>query len=52
MSEIRAIADVCTILRDGRSVVDRRALAEISDEEIVQAMMGEGQEKDANRDAR
>ena len=41
MSEIRAIADVCTILRDGRSVVDRRALAQISDEEIVQAMMGE-----------
>jgi ribose transport system ATP-binding protein len=41
MSEIRAIADVCTILRDGRSVVDRHALAQISDEEIVQAMMGE-----------
>lgn len=48
MSEIRAIADVCTILRDGRSVVDRRALADISDEEIVQAMMGEGQEKIAS----
>ena len=45
MSEIRAVADVCTILRDGRSVVDRRALADISDEEIVQAMMGEGREK-------
>jgi len=47
MSEIRTVADVCTILRDGRSVVDRRALGEISDEEIVQAMMGEGQEKAA-----
>ena len=45
MSEIRAAADVCTILRDGHSVVDRRALTEISDEEIVQAMMGEGREK-------
>ena len=45
MSEIRAVADVCTILRDGLSVVDRRALADISDEEIVQAMMGEGREK-------
>lgn len=45
MSEIRAVADVCTILRDGRSVVDRRALAEISDEEIVFAMMGDGREK-------
>lgn len=44
MSEIRAAADACTILRDGRSVVDRRALTEISDEEIVQAMMGEGRE--------
>lgn len=45
MNEIRAVADVCTILRDGRSVVDRSALANISDEEIVHAMMGEGQEK-------
>ena len=45
MSEIRVVADVCTILRDGRSVVDRRALADISDEEIVQAMMGDGREK-------
>jgi ribose transport system ATP-binding protein len=45
MSEIRAIADVCTILRDGRSVVDRHALVQISDEEIVQAMMGEIREK-------
>ena len=45
ISEIRAIADVCTILRDGRSVVDRRALAEISDEEIIQAMMGDVREK-------
>lgn len=45
MSEIRAVADVCTILRDGCSVVDRRALSDISDEDIVQAMMGEGQEK-------
>lgn len=41
MSEIRAIADVCTILRDGKSVVDHRPLSDISDEEIVLAMMGE-----------
>lgn len=47
MSEIRAVADVCTILRDGRSVVDRRSLDAIADEEIVQAMMGEGREKAA-----
>ncbi|HXT07221.1 MAG TPA: sugar ABC transporter ATP-binding protein [Roseiarcus sp.] len=42
MSEIRAVADVCTILRDGQSVIDRRPLLEIADEEIVQAMMGDG----------
>ncbi len=47
MSEIRAAADVCTILRDGRSVVDRRSLTDISDDEIIQAMMGEGREKAA-----
>ena len=47
MGEIRAAADVCTILRDGRSVVDGRSLGAISDDEIVQAMMGEGREKAA-----
>jgi ribose transport system ATP-binding protein len=45
MSEIRAVADVCTILRDGRSAIDRRPLLEIADEEIVQAMMGEGRRR-------
>lgn len=45
MSEIRAVADVCTILRDGRAIVDRRPLPDISDEDIVQAMMGQGREK-------
>ncbi|MGY3451523.1 sugar ABC transporter ATP-binding protein [Bradyrhizobium sp. USDA 4353] len=38
MGEIRALADVCTVLRDGRSVLDRAALSEISDEAIVEAM--------------
>ncbi len=51
MSEIRAVADVCTILRDGKSVVDRRALTEISDEAIVHAMMGDGREKSAQASA-
>lgn len=51
MSEIRAVADVCTILRDGRAVVDRRPLTEISDEEIVRAMMGESREKPATQAA-
>ncbi len=38
MNEIRAVADVCTVIRDGRTVVDRVALAEIDDEAIVAAM--------------
>jgi ribose transport system ATP-binding protein len=42
MGEIRALADVCTVLRDGRSVLDRAALSEISDEAIVEAMGQKG----------
>jgi ribose transport system ATP-binding protein len=38
MAEIRAVADVCTILRDGRTVVDRQDLASFSDAAIVAAM--------------
>ncbi len=38
MNEIRAVADVCTIIRDGRTVVDRAPLVEIDDEAIVAAM--------------
>jgi ribose transport system ATP-binding protein len=38
MSEIRAIADVCTILRDGQTIVDRVLLEDLSDEDIVDAM--------------
>jgi len=38
MNEIRAVADVCTIIRDGRTVVDRQPLATFGDEAIVDAM--------------
>lgn len=38
MNEIRAVADVCTILRDGRTVVDRRPMRELSDAAIVESM--------------
>ena len=38
MNEIRAVADVCTIIRDGRTVVDRAALSGIDDDAIVAAM--------------
>ncbi|MGK9169259.1 sugar ABC transporter ATP-binding protein [Inquilinus limosus] len=41
MTEIRAVADVCTILRDGRTVVDRTPIGELGDEAIVEAM-GQG----------
>ena len=49
MNEIRAVADVCTILRDGRTVVDRQPIGEISDEQIVEAM-GQKQLSEAERD--
>ena len=38
MNEIRAVADACTIIRDGRTVVDRAPLAGIDDDAIVAAM--------------
>jgi ribose transport system ATP-binding protein len=38
MREIRQIADVCTIIRDGKTAVDRVALGAITDREIVDFM--------------
>ncbi|WP_064692882.1 sugar ABC transporter ATP-binding protein [Rhizobium aegyptiacum] len=38
MKEIRQIASVCTIIRDGRTVVDRQAIRELSDVEIIEKM--------------
>ncbi|EJK88412.1 ATP-binding cassette domain-containing protein [Rhizobium sp. AP16] len=38
MKEIRQIANVCTIIRDGRTVVDRQAIDELSDVAIVEKM--------------
>ncbi|MGF6573650.1 ribose transport system ATP-binding protein [Paraburkholderia sp. GAS333] len=38
MKEIRQIADVCTIIRDGRTAVNRVALGAITDAEIVEYM--------------
>ncbi len=38
MKEIRQIADVCTIIRDGKTVVDRAATANLSDAAIVEKM--------------
>ncbi|MFM0140088.1 sugar ABC transporter ATP-binding protein [Caballeronia grimmiae] len=45
MREIRQIADVCTIIRDGKTAVDRVALDAITDREIVE-FMGQNAEPD------
>ena len=41
MQEIRQIADVCSILRNGRTVADRESLTTLSDADIVERM-GQG----------
>ncbi|WP_237480614.1 sugar ABC transporter ATP-binding protein [Lichenibacterium dinghuense] len=38
MNEIRAVADACTVIRDGRTAVDAAPLGEIDDDAIVAAM--------------
>jgi ribose transport system ATP-binding protein len=38
MREIRQIADVCTVIRDGKTAIDRVALSTITDREIVECM--------------
>ncbi|MDQ0455637.1 sugar ABC transporter ATP-binding protein [Rhizobium paknamense] len=38
MKEIRQIANVCTIIRDGRTVVDRQPIETLSDADIVEKM--------------
>lgn len=45
MREIRQIADVCTIIRDGKTAVDRAPLDAITDREIVD-FMGQSVEPD------
>ena len=46
MNEIRAVAEVCTILRDGRTVIDREPLAGMSDDAMIEAM-GQGRKPGA-----
>lgn len=48
MREIRQIADVCTIIRDGKTAVDRAPLDAITDREIVDYM---GQSIEPNQQA-
>ena len=50
MREIRQIADVCTIIRDGKTAVDRVALDAITDREIVECM-GQSVEPDGQSSA-
>jgi ribose transport system ATP-binding protein len=40
MREIRAVADVATVIRDGKTVLDARPLAEVSDDELTNRMIG------------
>lgn len=49
MKEIRQLCDRCTIIRDGRTVVDGRPLASLTDPEIV-AEMGQPAHDVAHRD--
>ena len=50
MREIRQIADVCTIIRDGKTAVDRSPLDAITDREIVD-FMGQSGEPDQRAEA-
>jgi ribose transport system ATP-binding protein len=54
MREIRQIADVCTIIRNGQTAVDRVALTSITDAEIVDQMgqTAASATKEATRDPR
>lgn len=51
MREVRAIADRVTVLRAGRTVVRDRLAADISDDELVTAMMGATVQAVGNADA-
>jgi ribose transport system ATP-binding protein len=51
MREIRQIADVCTIIRDGKTAVDRVPLDAITDREIVD-FMGQSAEPDGLTESR
>ncbi|MEC5407629.1 sugar ABC transporter ATP-binding protein [Paraburkholderia sp. MPAMCS5] len=50
MREIRQIADVCTIIRDGKTAVDRASLDSITDQEIIE-FMGQTAEPDQRAQA-
>ena len=51
MKEIRQLCDVCTIIRDGLTVVDAAPLSTLSDNEIVR-QMGQPAHRDAPRSKR
>lgn len=48
MHEIRQVADVVTVLRDGRTAVDATPVAAIGDQDIVAAMFGEQAVRDSD----
>ncbi|MCO5734841.1 ATP-binding cassette domain-containing protein [Rhizobium sp. SSA_523] len=51
MKEIRQLCDVCTIIRDGMTVVNALPLTELSDNEIIR-QMGQPTESSVERDKR
>ncbi|WP_163268478.1 ATP-binding cassette domain-containing protein [Chelativorans alearense] len=50
MKEIRQLCDVCTIIRDGRTVVNARPIADLTDAEIVRHM-GQPAHRNSNSEA-
>jgi ribose transport system ATP-binding protein len=50
MQEIRQVADVCTIIRDGEAAVSRRPLGQLTDADIVE-MMGQSLTADETAEA-
>jgi ribose transport system ATP-binding protein len=45
LREVRRVAEVVTVIRDGRTVLDRRALAEVTDQELTDHMIGRSVER-------
>jgi ribose transport system ATP-binding protein len=45
MQEIRRVAHVATVIRDGRTVLDRCPLSEVSDQELAEHMIGRSVER-------
>jgi ribose transport system ATP-binding protein len=45
LSEVRRVAEVATVIRDGRTVLDRHRLADVSNDELAEQMIGRSVER-------